>query len=136
MLLMLGGMLAATPSLAQGPQGRGQGQGGGGGMLQRMQEELKLSDDQMDKLKPIFEKYNKETRALREKATSGERTPENMQAMRADRQKLQEATNAKVAEVLTDEQMEGYKKMQQRRGGRGGRGGPGGGGRRGGPPRQ
>lgn len=135
MLLTLGGVLAATLGFSQGPpQGRG-GRGGGGfgpAMMERLQTELKLSDDQMDKLKPIFDENAKKMGELREKFMTSERTPENREAMFAERQKMQEEMNKKVGEVLTKEQMEGWEKMQQQmRGRRGGRGG-----RRGGPPQQ
>ena len=138
LLLTLGGILTATLGFSQGPpQGRG-GRGGGGfgpQMLERLQTELKLSDEQMDKLKPILDENAEKMGKLREKFMSGERTPESREAMFAERQKMQEEMNKKVAEVLTKEQMEGWEKMQQqmreRRGGRGGRGG-----RRGGPPQQ
>jgi Spy/CpxP family protein refolding chaperone len=138
MLLLLAGVPAATVTYAQRPRG-GRGQGGpggrGGGMnLERLQKELDLTEEQMEKLGPVFKENTEKNAALREKFMNMERSQENMQAMREEREKNAEALNGKMAEVLNEDQMKKWEDLQQKMRGPG-RGGPGGG-RRGGGRQQ
>ena len=62
--------------------------------------------------------------ALGGKYQSQQRSRSTMQSIRADMQALQKQTEEKLADVLTEEQMKIYKKVQEermeaRRGGRG-----------------
>jgi hypothetical protein len=86
--------------------------------LTRMTERLKLTADQEKKLKPILLESSKANAKMREKMTPGEPPSEEM---RAEMMKSRQALNAKVAEVLTDDQKKDYEKMQsEMRGGQGG----------------
>lgn len=143
-ICLLAFALAATCSVtlyAQENTGGGQQQGGGerrmggpggrGGMgspearLKRMTEELNLTKDQQDKIKPILEDEQKQMQDLRQSST-GERP--DMSKMRDIRKSHDEQIEA----VLTSEQKTKWedmqKKMMERGGGRrGGEGGQGGG---------
>ncbi len=121
-MLMLWGVGA---SLAQGPpdpETMAERQ------LTRMKDRLKLTGDQEKKLKPILLDSMKQQMKMREKMTPGEPPSEEM---RAEMTKSRAALNAKVGEILTDDQKTEYQKMQsEMRGGPGGPGGQGGGGRK------
>ncbi len=101
--------------------------------LSMMKDRLKLTKDQEKKLKPILLDNAKQMMKMREKMTPGEPPSEEMMAQM---RKSREAQNAKIAEVLNDDQKKEYEKMMtERRGmGPGGPDGPGGEGRR--PPQQ
>jgi hypothetical protein len=112
-------LCTASASLAQG-------QGGGPPdpstmaerQLTRMKDRLKLTDDQEKKIKPILLDSAKQQAKMREKMTPGEPPSEEM---RAEMQKSRAAVNAKIAEILTDDQKTEYTKMQsEQRGGQGG----------------
>ena len=91
--------------------------------LTRMTERLKLTADQEKKIKPILLDSAKANAKMREKMTPGEPPSEEV---RAEMTKSRQAVNAKVAEILTDDQKKEYEKMQgEMRGGPGGQGGGG-----------
>jgi Spy/CpxP family protein refolding chaperone len=89
-------------SLAQqGPPGQGGGGGRGPSVedrLERMTEELSLTDDQVVKIKPILEKVKKEMDALRDNR-SGDRE-QQMEAMK----KIMDSEEEQISALLTDEQ--------------------------------
>jgi Spy/CpxP family protein refolding chaperone len=128
MILAATGMAAIPASLAQGPGGRrGGGRGGmmgGERMIEMMKERLDLSEEQVGKLKKVFEDQAAKMSELRENA------PEGGRPSREGMMKLREDTNTKINDVLTKEQQDEYQKMQEemrermRQGGRGRRGGP------------
>ena len=126
-------LCSAGASLAQPPGGQGGGPPDPAMMAERqltqMKDRLKLTDDQEKKIKPILLDSAKQQTKMREKMTPGEPPSEEM---RAEMTKSREAVNAKVTEVLTDDQKKEYEKMlSERRGmGPGGPGGAGGGGRK------
>lgn len=97
----------------------------------RLKEVAQLSDEQYQKVYDLYLQQSKDQQArIKEAQDRGERPQFNRDEM----QKQQEATNAAMKEILSDEQFEAYTKLQQQR--RGGRpGGQMGGqrGRRGGP---
>lgn len=109
LLLSLGGLAAvAVPAQQHGGM-----QGGRGGMMERrleaMKERLKLSDEQLEKVRAVYKEQFAKMRELREKAMeSGDRS-----AMRAEMRKLREETDAKILELLDDTQKAEYKKMQE-----------------------
>lgn len=98
----------ATPALAQ------QGQGGRRMMdpderLAQLTEQLDLTDEQAKELRPIIEEQTKKQEEIFQNA-SGDR-----ETMRADMMKLLDETEKAYAEVLTEEQMNQYREMMQRR---------------------
>ena len=119
LLIALGFMVAAAagPAMGQGFGGssRGGRSFGGGGTLrivldESAQESLKLSDDQIKKLEEIQESSQSggsDFGAIQEKLRSAE-SDEARQAifaeMQADRERRTKETDAKVTEVLNDEQ--------------------------------
>lgn len=93
-------VLSSSVCMAQGPQ-RGEGRGPRGNMMEKMKTELSLSDEQAAKLSDVF----KQARP----SSDGQRPT------REEMQKKREETDAKIKEILTEEQYTKYKKMQQER---------------------
>ncbi len=131
--LVLGGLvLGATTTYAQDgnrerkgrPEGPGRPGGPAGG--QRIIEELGLSEEQKPKVQAILQEQGEKMRALFQDQ-SGSR-----EDRAAKMRELGEATDAKLKDVLTKEQMEKYTKARTEAMGRFG-GGPGGPGAPGGP---
>jgi hypothetical protein len=119
--------------ILEGQQGRGGGQQGGmqemgTRIFDRMKEDLGLSDEQVEKIKPVTEELTKTMRTIFEDARGQGR--EGFQAMG---EKMKEATDAfveKAKECLSDEQKTKFDELMERmrRMGPGGRRGGGGGG--------
>jgi Spy/CpxP family protein refolding chaperone len=85
---------------------------------ERMTTDLKLTPDQVAKVDSLNLVFAKRQTALFEKAQGGDRSQ-----MRDEMQKLNTEREAAYAKVLTKDQLETYKKLQQeRRGNRGGGG--------------
>jgi Spy/CpxP family protein refolding chaperone len=105
-LLALG--LAATPAFAQ------QGPGGRRMLspderLAQLTEQLELTDEQSEQMKPIIEEQSRKQQEVFENA-GGDRA-----TMRAEMMKLMEETDELYAEVLTEEQMNRYREMRSER---------------------
>lgn len=104
--VVLGGMLACgTPAKAQDAKG-----GKRGAMTQqrldKMAEDLTLSEEQKTKVKALFEDEFKKRQALRDDTSlSQEQRREKAQAMGED-------TNKKMKEILKPEQFEKWQKMR------------------------
>jgi len=79
--------------------------------LAKMTERLKLSDDQVAKVREIMQSKMGEMKALRAKYKGQPSTPENKAAMEKDHQALHASIEEKLATVLSAEQMTEYKKM-------------------------
>jgi periplasmic protein CpxP/Spy len=92
-------------------------------LLDRLTEQLKLTDDQKTKVTAVLEENMKVRGALMESVRSGDIPREEM---RERWQALQAEMNKKMAEILTEEQVTKYREMMERGRGRGGRRGPGG----------
>ena len=94
----------------------------------RVKEATGMNDEQYQKVYDLYFKQAQETQAkMKEAQEKGERPQFDRDAM----QKQEEANNAALKEILTEEQFEAFSKMQQERRQRGGqRGGMGGGPRR------
>lgn len=126
--LIAAGMLLALPAHAEDdgaadkkPRPERPEGGQRGEPLARLKQELGLTDEQVEKLKPIFAAQMKEIQELRKEAgPDADRAAlrEKMQAIRAK-------YKPQIAAILTAEQKEKFAKMQERR--PGGPGGPGGG---------
>jgi Skp family chaperone for outer membrane proteins len=118
-VLMLG--LSLSAAVAQQQQRRG---GFGGGdpaqMLQRQVDDLKqalnLTPDQVNKITPILkDAQSKQIAQMQKMRESGNFDREKM---RADRQKMQAETDAKIKPILKGDQvkkLETYRKEQQQR---------------------
>lgn len=125
--------VAALPAIAQEsttppPPPPGQGRGGPGGpggqerMVEMLTRRLSLTPDQVTQVKAIQAENHKQAMAMRDDNTAGADRHAKMEAMR-------QAEQAKVREILTDEQKTKYdamlQQMKERRGrGPGGPGGP------------
>ena len=100
--------LSATPALAQ--------QGSGGRQmlspderLAQLTEQLDLTDEQAEQMKPIIEEQTKKQQELFQNA-GGDR-----ETMRAEMMKLRDETEELYSEVLTEDQMKKYQEMVQQR---------------------
>ena len=77
--------------------------------IQRMRDQLKLTDDQVSQIRPILADARKQGMALRSDSTMA---PEDK---RAKMQSIRQDANAKVRAVLTDDQKTQYDQMLQQR---------------------
>ena len=77
--------------------------------LAQLTEQLDLTDEQAKQMKPIIEEQSKKQQEIFDSA-SGDR-----ETMRAEMMNLMEETDEQYAEVLTEDQMNTYRKMRQQR---------------------
>lgn len=128
-LALAGGLLAAMPAQAQ-DQAQAEKprqerrQGGPGGMnITMLKEQLGLSDEQVEKLKPILAAQAEEISAKRQELGQDADRAKVREAMQAIREKY----TAQIDAVLTPEQKEKLAKLRERGANRrqGGQGGPG-----------
>lgn len=102
------------------PFGRGGGNGPGNfdpqAMVDRqiedMDETLDLSDDQEDQIRDIMEENFENMAAMREEMQN---SGGGFEGMREQMQKVREEQDAKMKEVLSEEQWEKYQVMQEER---------------------
>lgn len=80
--------------------------------LKQLDDALKLSPEQRDKVRPIFLDHTYQLGMLRQKYMDLEHTPANREAMMKDAAKLNDATDVQLAKVLTPDQMTTYKKWR------------------------
>lgn len=90
-------------------QAQGQRRAGQGDRLRQLKEQLKLTDDQVQKLKPILKDEADKLKALREDTSL---TPQDR---RAKAREVREAATPKIKAVLTKEQAEEWEKLRQQR---------------------
>src|SRR5256885_14310715 len=90
---------AATPDRRAGIQAR----------LKQISEQLKLTDEQKEKLKPIFQEQAPKLRELRQNESL------SREDKMAKLKELREDLNKKIEPILTPEQKEKWQKFQQRR---------------------
>jgi Spy/CpxP family protein refolding chaperone len=111
-------------AMARGREARGNQRGGNrrGDFMQRMAEQLELTDDQKPKVNAILQDAMTKQRELFQQMRDGSLPREEA---RGKMQEIREATMSKLSEVLTEEQLARYREMGQRGGRR--RGGGGGG---------
>lgn len=106
-------MLAGAPMPQSGGQ-RMRGPMTPADRLARMTKQLKLTDEQQAKIKPIFEEQHQKMMELRQDTSMS----------REDRfakfREIREKSREKMKEILTPEQQKKWQQMQQRRRGRGG----------------
>lgn len=126
--LLAAGLMAALPAKAQDeggdkkprPERR---EGGRGNEVARLKEALGLTDEQVEKLKPIFAEQAKEIQAIRKEAGEGA----DRAALREKIQAVREKYKPQIDAVLTEEQKAKLAEIQAKgpRGPRGeGAGGP------------
>jgi Spy/CpxP family protein refolding chaperone len=116
-----------APSTNRPPAGANGQRARGANMAEAMKQQLGLSDDQVEKLKPVFKDQQEKMAALRADTTL------SREDLMAKRKEIQDATSAKVKEILTPDQFTKWQQMVQNRmrgrrgpqGGQGGAGGPG-----------
>ncbi|HEV2380080.1 MAG TPA: hypothetical protein VG206_09840 [Terriglobia bacterium] len=118
-VVFYGSQARAQSQPAQGDQAQGgQAQGGGhmghGGpmnperQLQRLSENLTLTDDQKQQIKPILEGRQKQMEQLHADTST------SMDDKRAKMHSLMEDSNTKIRAVLNDDQKQKFDKMQER----------------------
>jgi hypothetical protein len=88
--------------------------------FQEMDERLELTDAQREELRPILESHFHEAQAVLEKHGLDKRQtsspgPRKLMALRSDMQPLNEQTDRRVGAVLSDEQMDEYRDIQEER---------------------
>jgi hypothetical protein len=120
-------MLAGSSTL-YAQMGQGEGQGGGqwghgqgqpmttDQRLQRMTQQLNLTDAQQQQIKPILENESKQMQALREDSSLSQQ--DRMTKMMAIRQE----SSSQIKPVLNADQQKQYEEMMNRRRGPGGPG--------------
>ncbi len=121
--LLAGANLSSAQEANQPKQGK-QGEKRGPAIqerVDRMAEELKLTDEQKTKVKAVFEEQSKKQQELRSESTL---TPEQR---REKAQSMREEANKKMKGILTPEQYTKYEKRaaEMRKQGPGGPGGAG-----------
>ena len=101
-LLMVG---TAGAALAQAPQGPPGGGRRGGVTIEQLTDRLKLTPDQVEKIKPILADQQTQMGALRgDTSLSQDDRMAKMMKVRTD-------TDGKINAILTDDQKAEYKKM-------------------------
>ena len=112
--LVLGGLVAcATLAPAQDAQQKDAKKGGKRGMnieqqMERMKEQLSLTDEQVPKVKAVLEESNKKRQAI---FTDPNFDRSDRTAMREKMAPITEEQNKKLKEILTADQ---YKKYEER----------------------
>ena len=96
------------PDAKHGPrQGGPGGPGGRGDMMKKMAEELNLTDDQKEKLKPIMKEQGEKMKALFDDSSISQ------EDKRAKMKELREANATKIKAILTPEQTTKFEAMQK-----------------------
>jgi len=80
--------------------------------LKQMADSLKLSPQQRANARPMLLEHAYQVKQLRDKYAAMERTPANREAMTKEMQALRDANDAKLAGVLSEDQMTRYKAMR------------------------
>lgn len=100
----------AAPPASRPAQGQRPGQAD---QLKQLKEQLKLTDAQVEKLRPILKEQADKLRALRDD------TSLSQQDRRKKVQEIREATTPKINAILTKEQSDQWEKIRQERQGQG-----------------
>jgi periplasmic protein CpxP/Spy len=114
-LMTLGGLMAFGPIAGAQAQTNSTtpppaGPPGGRPNMKKIIEQLKLTDDQTEKVKPILKDQAEKMKALREDTSL---TPQDR---RPKMKEIRDDTNAKLKPILTDEQFAEWQKLTQRGG--------------------
>jgi hypothetical protein len=81
-------------------------------LLKEMADSLQVTQEQRNALRPVLLDHAYKVNLLREKYAAMERTPANRDAMIREMQTLRDANDAKMAAVLSGDQMARFKKMR------------------------
>jgi len=81
--------------------------------LKMMADSLHLTADQRAKVKPIVQGQVDQLKQLRAKYAAMDKTPENRDAMRKEAMAIRESGDAKLATILTPDQMTQLKAMRE-----------------------
>jgi protein CpxP len=116
-------LAGSTAVLAQMPQGQDQGGGPRQPMtadqrLERMSQQLNLSADQQQQIKPILENESKQMQALRDD------TSLSQDDRRSKMMGIRQASSAQIKPILNADQQKQYDEMMSRQGRGRGPGGP------------
>lgn len=86
-------------------------------VVSQLQEQLNLTDEQVEQIRPIFEEeFEKREELFQKNQGQGQgQGPESRKALDEELQKLQEETEKQLEEILTEEQMTLYRKMLDER---------------------
>ena len=82
-------------------------------IIATMQERLNLTDEQVEQIRPIVYEQSENRRELFEKYRSQGR--QGRSAMREEMQEMRSETDARLAEILSDQQLQEYQKIQNQR---------------------
>jgi len=80
--------------------------------LKMMADSLKMTPDQREKAKAILMDHASQVQQMRAKYAGMEKNDANKAAMKKDMESLRDATDAKMAQVLSADQMTQYKAMR------------------------
>ena len=105
--LALGSFLATSNLAMAQDQKSGQRRGGVEQRMERLNEQLKLTDDQKPKVKTVLEESQKERQQLRSESSGA---PQERQKKMAA---ILEKENKKLKEILTADQYTKYEKMRE-----------------------
>jgi Spy/CpxP family protein refolding chaperone len=124
LLALAGGLLLVTPALSQPGGGRGFGGFGGGfgggglanmiGQSKQLQDELKMNEDQVTKLRDALTKVREDTREDAGKLFSPDTSAEDRAAIQ---KKVREANEKAVASVLKAEQLKRLHQIENQQAG-------------------
>lgn len=120
-LLFVAVMLGvAIPATAQERVQRGGPPGDPAAHIDELIDELDLSADQASQVRPILEESMNQRRALFEGARAGQGRPDRsqMQALRPQMEAIREQTDARLAAVLTADQMAQFREIRASRQGK------------------
>lgn len=84
-------------------------------IVSQLQEQLNLTDEQVEQVRPIFEKEFEKREELFQKNRGQGQGPESRKAVDEEFQKLQEETEKQLEKIFTEEQMTLYRKMLEER---------------------
>lgn len=112
-VIALGALFAFSPIMRAAEAQQGQRQRGARpDRLAQMKEQLKLTDTQVEKLKPVMEKLTAKMKEMRDGNLSQE-------DRRAKMKTLMEENQAEIKKILTSEQWEKWQELRKQRGQRG-----------------
>jgi Spy/CpxP family protein refolding chaperone len=110
MLIVTGIMAVQADQTSDKEQGKGDRHGRGsdrGQNIERMMEQLNLTQEQKDQLKPLFEQFRKDVKSIRDNASL------EPAARQAKFQELRKAHQEKVDAILTAEQKDKLNKLRE-----------------------
>ncbi|HZF26635.1 MAG TPA: hypothetical protein VEZ88_10275 [Steroidobacteraceae bacterium] len=109
-------VLAASLALADPPEGSMQGQPSMHGQRQapidRLTTELNLNADQKEKVQKVLDQQHAKMQSMRDQASSSGQKPSRDQ-MRSQREAMDQEMTDQLKPILTDEQMQKFKQLQQ-----------------------